>query len=192
MSRSRPSIAASRWSAARRSGPNRTIEVLRKALNWAIRREWRAENPASGIRRNPEHKRQRYLTPEELMRLWAALDAHRERRSAAALRFLILTGARRGEALNATWDQFDLGAGIWTKPSAHTKQRREHRVPLSGAAMALVRELRTASQGAYVFAGNTPDEPLTDIKRTWRAVCEAAGIKNARRFAAFVCIVACE
>lgn len=159
---------------------NRTIEVLRKALNWSIRRGWRADNPASGVHRNPEEKRQRYLTPEELSRLCAALDVHRERSSAAALKFLILTGARLGEALNATWGHFDLGAGIWTKPSAHTKQRREHRVPLSRAAIALLQQLRAASPGTYVFPGKLPDKPLADVKRTWRAVCEAAGIENAR------------
>jgi integrase len=159
---------------------NRTIEVLRKALNWAIRRKWRTDNPASGVHRNPEEKRQRYLTPEELNRLCGALDRHRERSSAAALKFLILTGARMGEALNATWDQFDLGAGIWIKPSAHTKQRREHRVPLSQAAMTLLQELRASSTGRYVFPGKSPDKQLTDVKRTWRAVCEAARLRNTR------------
>ena len=44
----------------------------------------------------------------------------------------MLTGARRGEVLGATWEIFDLENGIWTKPSAHTKQRRLHRVPLNG------------------------------------------------------------
>ena len=54
----------------------------------------------------------------------------------------MLTGARRGEVLGATWDMFDLENGIWTKPSAHTKQRLVHRVPLSGPALRLLTDIR--------------------------------------------------
>ena len=134
---------------------NRTIEVLRKALNLAIRWGWRLDNPATGIRRNPEEKRTRYLSQQELVRLSAALAAHPERVSVNAIRLIMLTGARRGEVLNARWDQFDLEAGIWVKPSAHTKQRREHRVPLSAPALSLLSEMRKEAAGPYVFPGKS-------------------------------------
>lgn len=64
-----------------------------------------------------------------------ALATHPEKTSANAIRLLMLTGARRGEVLGARWDMFDLDAGVWVKPSAHTKQRTEHRVPLSAPAV---------------------------------------------------------
>ena len=163
---------------------NRVIEVTRKGFNLAIRWGWRSDNPASGVHRNQEQKRTRYLSAPELVKLSQALATHSERASANAIRLLMLTGARRGEVLCARWEMFDLAAGVWTKPSSHTKQRREHRVPLSQPARQLLAEMleqsRTVAleQGAispYLFPGRD-GKPLTDIKRTWLSVCREAGL----------------
>lgn len=159
---------------------NRTIEVLRKALGMAVRWQWRPDNPATGIRRNAEDKRQHFLSTEELARVMRALADHPERVSANALKLLVLTGARRGEVLSARWDMFDLDKGVWTKPSAHTKQKKEHRVPLSAAAISMLKEIRQETTGSCVFPGKTPDAPITDIKRTWATICKTAGIERVR------------
>ena len=111
-----------------------------------------------------------------MLRLTTALANHPERTSADAILFLLLTGARRSEALCATWDQFDLENGVWVKPSAHTKQRKTHRVPLSSPALALLRQRAAATNARYAFPGADPERPLTDVKRTWAAVCLAAGL----------------
>ena len=134
---------------------------------------------AKGVHRNPEQKRTRYLSGAELSRLYGALAEHPEKTSANAIRLLALTGARRGEVLAARWDEFDLEAGIWSKPASHTKQRREHRVPLSAPALRLLRELRQSSSEEYVFAG-LDSRPLTDVKRTWRTVTREAGLSDVR------------
>lgn len=164
---------------------NRTVEVLRKAFNLAIRWKWRDDNPASGVRRNPEEKRTRYLDRTEIAALARALNNRPRTSSTDAIKLLMLTGARRGEVLGATWEMFDLENGVWTKPSAHTKQRRVHRVPLSRPAIELLREIRADAERRavedgsplppYVFPGPT-GEPLTDVKRTWAAVCKEAGL----------------
>lgn len=159
---------------------NRTIEVLRKAFNLAIRWGWRLDNPASGIRRNPEEKRTRYLSQQELARLSAALAEHPEKVSVNAIRLLMLTGARRGEVLSMSWDQIDLEAGVWVKPSAHTKQRREHRVPLSAPALALLLDMKERSHGPYVFPGKVANQPLKDLKKTWISVTQKAEVQGAR------------
>jgi integrase len=171
-----------RWVTTERRTPvraNRAVEVLRRLFNLAIRWKWRTDNPAVGIKRNNEEKRQRYLGVEEIARLMNALDNHPELLSAQALTFLLLTGARRGEVFAATWDMFDLGTGIWTKPAALTKQRKFHRVPLSEPAMAILQTLHTQSNGKYVFAGSN-GKPLTDVKRTWASVCKTADICDCR------------
>jgi len=159
---------------------NRTIEVLRHAFNLAIRWKWRLDNPSTGIRRNQEERRTRYLSQAELARLAKALAEHPEETSANAIRLLMLTGARRGEVLNAMWNMFDLSTGVWTKPSAHTKQRKVHRVPLSAPALQLLTEIKRTSSSDYVFPGKSLDRPLTDIKKTWTSICNNAGIKDAR------------
>jgi integrase len=158
---------------------NRVIEVLRRNFNLAIKWGWLERNPASGIERNPEPKRERYLSPSEIKRLLSALDQHREKDSCDAIRFILLTGCRRGEALNATWDQFDESLKIWTKPAATTKQRRLHRVPISSAVTELLRRREYAQSSRFVF-DNGSGTPLTDIKRTWAAVIKTADISDAR------------
>lgn len=158
---------------------NRVIEVLRKALNLAIRWGWIARNAASGTRRNPEPKRTRYLGREEVAALVKALEAHPERASADALLFMLLTGCRRGEALNAKWGQFDLERRTWTKPSAETKQRREHRVPYSSAVAEILERRRAETVGTFIFPGRL-GAPLVEVRRTWFKACEVAGLKGVR------------
>ena len=162
-------------SIARPVRANRAVEVIRKAFNLAIRWGWRAHNPASGVHRNHEERRARYLSPAEILRLSEALTSHPEKNSASAIRLLMLTGARRGEMLGARWEMFDLDAGVWIKPSAHTKQRTEHRVPLSAPAVELLKELQQGAVSPYVFPGKD-GKPLTDVKRTWLSVCRKAGL----------------
>jgi len=164
---------------------NRTVEVLRRAFNLSIRWKWRDDNPASGVSRNEEEKRNRFLNKVEIAALARALNEHGEPMSANAIKLLMLTGARRGEVLGATWEMFDLENGVWTKPSAHTKQRKLHRVPLSGPAIQLMLEMKETAlrkaeavgerQNPYVFPGAT-GKPLTDVKRTWASVCRKAGL----------------
>jgi integrase len=172
---------------------NRMLAVLSKMIGLAVKEGWRVDNPTRGIERAPEEKRERFLSPAEITRLADALAEHPEKVSANAIRFLLLTGARRGEALAAAWDQFDMAAGVWTKPSAHTKQKKVHRVPLSAPALALLSDMKRASIAGcpYVFpsakatyrarrTGKTGTAPLTEIKRTWASVCKAAGVAGAR------------
>lgn len=90
--------------------------------------------------------------------------------SARALHFLILTAARSGEVLGARWGEIDLTAKVWTVPGSRMKAGREHRVPLSPSAVAVLMEmakLRTSdSSQAYVFPGAAKDRPLSIMAMT--------------------------
>lgn len=161
---------------------NRALAVLSKMFNLAIRWQWRTDNPARGIERNQEIKRHRYLSPEEIKALLAAVNEHEDKQAANIIRLLLLTGARRGEVLNATWDQFDLKDGIWTKPGHTTKQKTEHRVPLSAPARQLLSTLHAAAKAAdgempeWVFVGRVNGGPREGIKGPWAEICKAAGL----------------
>lgn len=158
---------------------NRMVALLRHAFNKAIQWDWATSNPAAGVKRNAEHPRERFLSREELEAFFAALDNRPETSSTLALRFILLTGCRRGEALSALWEQFDLVSGHWTKPSAHTKQRRTHRVPLSTEALATLKRARALTNGDVVFPGSK-GEPLVEIKKMFKAVLAEAGIEGLR------------
>ena len=159
---------------------NRIVGLLSKMFNLAIRWRMRTDNPAKGIERYPEEKRERFLSTDEIQRLSAALADQPNQTAANAIRLLMLTGARRGEVLNATWDQFDLAAGVWTKPSAHTKQKKKHRVPLSAPAVQLLTEIQATAEGPHVFPGRTRGEPFKELRKFWERVCTAAGITGVR------------
>jgi integrase len=79
--------------------------------------------------------------------------AGREDLTAKALRFVVLTGARSGEARGARWEEIDLVSRVWTVPGERMKAGRPHRVPLSEEASAIVQELSTHRLSEFVFPG---------------------------------------
>jgi integrase len=159
---------------------NRALILLSKLFTLAVRWQMRDDNPVAGIERNHEEPRHRYLAGDEMERLAAALAGLRNQHAANAIRLLLLTGARRTEVLAATWDQFDLDAGVWTKPSSHTKQKKLHRIPLSTPAVALLDAMRVeAGRSPYLFHGRGAKGHLAGIQKSWVTVCQAAGIADA-------------
>jgi integrase len=138
-------------------------------------------NPCKGIRRNREESCERFFSKTELDRIADALseyppDAYAKqkatgRAAADCVRLIMLTGCRPNEAMQAQWPEFDQ-AGFWIKPSAHTKQRREHRLPLSPPAIELVERLRRRrdKKMAFVFPGNLPGEPISTLLHVWNFV----------------------
>jgi integrase len=151
---------------------NRALALLSKMLSLAIRWEWRTDNPCRGVERNYEAKRKRYLKPSELERLVSALAEYPDKAAANAIRLLLLTGARSGEVLGATWDQFNFETGTWTKPATSTKQKSEHVIPLSAPAQLLLSEMpRTDNR---LFPG------LDQVRNHWAKICRKAQIEGVR------------
>jgi integrase len=162
---------------------NRVRALCSTLFNRALRkRHLRPDNPVLGVARFREEARERYLTANETIALMKALDEHRNQCIANAIRLLYWTGARRGEVLAATWDEFNLDVGTWTKPSAHTKQKRNQTMPLNSAALMLLRELKAKARpdAVYVFSGDDRAEPLKDIKKSWAQIIRRAEIENLR------------
>ena len=87
----------------------------------------------------------------------------REGTAALALEFCILTAARSGEVLGLRWPEIDFGRAVWTVPAARMKSGREHRVPLSGRAIAILRGLAASNQGEFAFAGRRLNKPLSSM-----------------------------
>src|SRR5262249_31982779 len=132
---------------------NRVLALLSKMFGLSMEWGWRSDNAAKGIPRYPEDKRETWLTVEQIEALLTALDNYSDQSAADAIRLLILTGAREGEVLSATWDQFDLPRGIWTKPSHHTKQKKIEHTPLSENALQLLRRMKKERTSPALFPG---------------------------------------
>ena len=81
--------------------------------------------------------------------------------AALALEFAILTAARSGEVLGAQWSEIDFDAGVWTIPAKRMKAAREHRVPLSKRAVAILNKMNEARTGDHIFPGWVRGRPLS-------------------------------
>jgi len=148
---------------------------IESVLDWAIARGYRSEpNPArwkglldkllpapSKIRKISHHTALPY---SELPGFMVELR-QQDGMGARALEFLILTATRSGEVRGATWDEFDLKEGVWTIPAERMKAGREHRVPLSDAALALILRQREMKICEYVFP-SPREKCLSDMTLT--------------------------
>jgi integrase len=111
----------------------------------------------------------------------------REGIAAAMLQFAILCAARTGEVLGARWSEIDLKARVWTVPASRMKAGREHRVPLSAPAVAILEKMRELKQSDLVFPGDKSGEPLSNmamlavLKRMRRADLTTHGFRSSFR-----------
>lgn len=161
---------------------NRALALLSKMLSLAVLWGLRHDNPAMGIQKYQEEKRDRWLNKDELGRLWAVLDHYGDRPVSYLFKLLILTGARKGEAINATWDQFDLEKGIWVKPSHLTKQNKRQYLPVSDKALGELQKLRDlgGEMSIYLFPGRDGTQPVREVKKFWSKLLKEASLENVR------------
>lgn len=105
--------------------------------------------------------------------------------AAKCLEFTILTAARTGETIGATWDEIDLDSKTWTIPAVRMKAEREHRVPLSGHALSILNEMAAVRLNDYVFPGNKKGlsnmAMLAVLKRMDRAEITVHGFRSTFR-----------
>ncbi len=138
---------------------------LREGENPAVWRGHLSEALASPRRiegRAPGHHG---ALPWQEVPLFMADLRRRDAMAARSLEFAILTAARTGEVLGARWREMDLNKGVWTAPAERMKAKREHRVPLSPAALAVLQAVRPLSTGpdSLVFPGNRRGQCLSQM-----------------------------
>jgi integrase len=125
---------------------NRTLAMISIIANFGVKEEVLDFNPATRVEKTKEASRDRYLSAEEIRRVWAAFHAERY---GAAFKLGLLTGQRPGEVSGMRWSEIDLEAGVWTVPAERAKNRLSHRVPLVGQALTILRGL--PREGEHVF-----------------------------------------
>jgi integrase len=87
----------------------------------------------------------------------------RDGAASLALEFLILTAARTGEVIGATWDEIQEAQGVWTVPGSRMKAGREHRVPLSSAALDVLKRAKKLRRGDFIFPAARAKAPLSNM-----------------------------
>jgi integrase len=196
---------------------NRCLAVVSSLWNWAAARDEvsKDKNPARGIERYPEEGVERYLSADELARLGDALrlaettgipwDVNEKMPTSkhipklgrvtrldpyavAAIRLLILTGARLRELLHAKWDYVDWDRGLLLLPDSKTGKKT---IYLSAASLAVLKGLKRVNGNPYIVPGSTPRKSpkrstseegthRVDLKKPWAAVVLAACLENVR------------
>lgn len=184
---------------------NRVLAVASALFSFAGKRGIVPEgyNPARGIEKYREQGRERFLTVEELERIGVAiLEAettgipwsvdetapnakhltrpedrftHIGPHAAAAIRLLLLTGARLREILHLRWEHVDFERAMLFLPDSKTGKKP---VLLNAPAMEVISNLPRV--GAYVIAGNDPEKPRADLHRPWKLIAERAGLGEVR------------
>ena len=148
---------------------------IESVLGWATTSGYRTgENPArwkghlenllATISKSSRTKNHPSLPWQRIGAFMSALRV-REGVSARAVEFAILTACRSGEVRGAQWAEFDTAGKLWTIPAERMKAKREHQVPLSDAALALLESMPKDSDEDVVFAG-TKGQPLSDMSLT--------------------------
>jgi integrase len=149
---------------------------IEAVIDYAMARNWRATaNPARwrGHLSNLLPRRSKVATvehhpalPWQEMASFMAKARKQPGTAARALEFCILTATRTGETIGARWSEIDLEAGVWTVPAARMKAAREHRVPLSDAALGVLftmAPLRPKTGDGFVFPGAVDGKPLSSM-----------------------------
>jgi len=149
---------------------NRCLALVRGTLNFAIGRDWVDANVAALIQRpGAERSRERVLTEDEIRLVWAACETERPA-MCALLRLRLVTAQRGGELASLRWTDID-AAGAWmTIPGTVTKNRENHRVPLTATASAILNSLPRIDGCEWVFPGRSDRRPLGDAKKGGKRV----------------------
>lgn len=186
-----------------RVSANRAIKLVSAAYGWGSRHGHVPEgmNPASGAKLNEEEGRERYLTASEMLAIGNAMieaetvglpvdagDAKHAPKgqlvvmspyATAAVRLIMLTGARLREILNLRWDEVDLERSVLRLPDSKTGKKT---VFLPAAAVEIIKGLTRL--GAFVIAGESAgtknEKQRSDLKRPWAAICKRAGVTGVR------------
>lgn len=158
---------------------NRHLSLLSKIFSCAVQWGVLEKNPCKGVSKFTENNAgQRFLTTDEIRRLYLAMDSVSERSdvTVAALKLLLLTGMRKNEVLQGKWENVDLDRGIWFVP--HTKNGRSNHVVLNAEAKALLLTLPQVS--TWVFPGRDGTKPLVEVRRCLNQLAKSAGIPALR------------
>ena len=163
---------------------NRTLGVLSKMFNlaevWGLRPD--GSNPCLHVKKYPEQKRERFLSPEEFAALGKALreveaDGSETQSAVDAIRLLMLTGCRLAEIMTLKWDYVDLEDRELHLPDSKTGAKIVH---FGKTAADVLKGIEKLEDNPYVITGKKQGGRLTDLQHPWRRIRAKAGLDEVR------------
>jgi integrase len=163
---------------------NSTLAMLSKFFGWAEKRGFRPDgsNPCRHVEKYREERRERFLSQAELGRLGDALREAEQARSCspwviAAIRLLVLTGARRNEILTLRWEHVSYEHASLLLPDSKTGRRA---IQLSPPALRVLHEVPTLEGNPFVICGEKTGRHLVNLEKPWRRIRAAAKLNDVR------------
>ena len=154
---------------------NRTLAAVRKFFNWCVARDILSASPCAGVKPpTAERSRDRVLSDDELRNVWQAADEVGWP-FGPLVKLLALTGQRRDEVGRMQWSELDLDKQLWTLPAERVKNNQPHHVPLSDAALAVLKGAPQIVGSPFVFTTNgiAPSSAYSKNKRRLDALLPA-------------------
>jgi integrase len=162
---------------------NRALAILSSMMAWGTRQGFRSgDNPCEGIQRFREFASQRFLTLDELARIFRALEelvaqAKLSLFFAAGIKLLCLTGARRSEIFKARWSWLDVDRCALVLPDSKTGPKT---IRLTAEAMDVIARLPRYADNLHLLPGLRRGEPIKGFSAAWALVLKRAGIEGCR------------
>lgn len=164
---------------------NHVVVVLSSCCKWALQQGYAppgTPNPCHGIKMFRDNKRERYLTSEEIARLFQTLDEVEKDGTCsdsvcAAIRLLLLTGARHSEITTLKWEYVDFERAMLWLPDSKTGRKAIH---LNDEAVAILRNHKRRAGNPYVIAGRCHGNFLVNLQKPWDIIRERANLRGVR------------
>lgn len=157
---------------------NRVIALASSLFNHAKEKKlYSGDNPAQGIKKFPENKRERFIQADELPAFFEALAEEPNESLRDVFMVALLTGMRRSNVLSMQWANINFDRAEWFIPK--TKNGESQTVTLSNEAIEILKN-RIGCHGVWVFPGTGKTGHLVEPKRAWQRVLDRAGIDNLR------------
>jgi integrase len=160
---------------------NHYLKLLKHSLNLAIDWDMLDINPASRIPLfHEDNQVENLLSDEQLERLMMVLKTDENRNVCLIAIFLLSTGVRLNEALQAKWSQVDQKNRVWRIPASNSKSKRTRAVPLNDSALDVLNRLSTKGSYENIFINFQTQLPYTTISKVWGRLRKKAGLPHLR------------
>ena len=160
---------------------NHYLKLLKHSLNLAIDWDMLDINPASRIPLFYEDNQvENLLSDEQLERLLSVLKTDDNRMVCQIALYLLSTGCRLNEALQAKWTHVDQQHRVWKIPASNSKSKRIRAVPLNDSALDVLNQLSTKGNYENIFINFQTQLPYTTISKVWGRLRKKAGLPHLR------------
>ncbi|MBF0371591.1 MAG: integrase arm-type DNA-binding domain-containing protein [Magnetococcales bacterium] len=158
---------------------NRAVGLLGAILSFAVTRTMRMDNPAHGVKKFKEGRRDRFLSQEEMARMGTALSEAEKNGvnpiAISVIRMLIFTGCRKSEMLTLEWAHVDFEHSCLRLPDSKTGFKV---VPLGAPGLSLLTSLPRSDGNPYVFPGEKPGGHIVGVPRIWGKIRATVGLED--------------